>query len=141
MLTRRFALIIGIIYLIIGILGFVPPLLSDPAPGAPDLTVDALYGYLLGIFPVNVLHNIVHLALGIWGIAASRSFDASRFFSRGLAVIFILLAILGLIIPTVFGLIPIFGNDIWLHALTGLIAAYFGWAAPEPAEREVIARR
>ena len=29
-----------------------------------------------------------------------------------------------------FGLIPIYGHDVWPHALTALIAAYFGWAAP-----------
>jgi hypothetical protein len=30
-----------------------------------------------------------------------------------------------------FGYIPIFGNDVWLHGLTALIAAYFGYMAPE----------
>jgi hypothetical protein len=29
-----------------------------------------------------------------------------------------------------FGLIPIYGHDVWPHALTALIAASFGWAAP-----------
>ena len=31
---------------------------------------------------------------------------------------------------TTFGLIPIFGHDIWLHAVSALAAAYFGWMAP-----------
>lgn len=48
------------------------------------------------------------------------------------------------VLNTVFGLIPIFGHDVWLHALTALIAAYFGFKAPSLAdlrahEREVIA--
>ena len=34
---------------------------------------------------------------------------------------------------TTFGLIPIFGNDVWLHALTALIAAYFGWGTRDRA--------
>jgi hypothetical protein len=37
---------------------------------------------------------------------------------------------------TVFGLVPLFGHDIWLHGLSALFAAYFGWvAAPDvPAD-------
>jgi hypothetical protein len=30
-------------------------------------------------------------------------------------------------IQSTLGLIPIFGNDVWLHALTAAIAAYFGF--------------
>ena len=29
-----------------------------------------------------------------------------------------------------FGLIPIEGNDVWLHALIGVVAAIFGWVVP-----------
>jgi hypothetical protein len=44
-----------------------------------------------------------------------------------------LLAILGLIpgTNTLFGLVPIYGHDVWLHALSALIAAYFGFVARE----------
>jgi len=28
---------------------------------------------------------------------------------------------------TLFGLVPLYGNDIWLHGLLAAIAAYFGW--------------
>jgi len=54
-----------------------------------------------------------------------------RFFGRGLAIFYGLLAILGLIpaTNTMFGLVPIYGNDVWLHAGTALIAAYFGFVA------------
>lgn len=89
------------------------------------------YGYLMGLFPVNVLHNIVHLVIGIWGILAYRSFGASRLFSRALAIIYLLLAVMGLIptlnMNTTFGLVPIFGLDVGLHLVTALIAAFFGW--------------
>ncbi|MDQ4076494.1 MAG: DUF4383 domain-containing protein [Chloroflexota bacterium] len=136
MATRYFALIAGIVYLVIGLMGFVPGLLQVPA-GAPPLTVDALYGYLLGLFPVNVLHSIVHLAIGVLGLLAYRDFDWARTYARGLAIFYGLLAIMGLIpgLRTTFGLIPLFGHDVWLHALTALVAAYFGWATP--AERPI----
>lgn len=35
------------------------------------------------------------------------------------------------VLNTTFGLIPIFGNDVWLHAVTAIAAAYFGWMARE----------
>ena len=40
-----------------------------------------------------------------------------------------MLSIAGLLpgLDTLFGLTPLFGNDVWLHALLALIAAYFGW--------------
>jgi hypothetical protein len=30
-------------------------------------------------------------------------------------------------LSTMFGLVPLFGNDIWLHAVLAGVAAYFGW--------------
>src|SRR5439155_20434903 len=86
---------------------------------------------LLGMFPVNVLHSLVHVLFGVWGIAAYFRFDASRFYARFVAVAYGLLAIMGLIpgLNTVFGLIPIHGNDVWLHAFIAIAAAYFGWAS------------
>jgi hypothetical protein len=139
MSTRYFALILGIIYLLVGILGFLPFALSTPPASAPSVSVTTLYGYLLGIFPVNVLHSIVHLIIGIWGILAYRSFNASRSFAGVVAALFAVLTIMGLIpgLNTTFGLIPLFSNDIWLHAITALAAAYFAFAAP--SERPTMA--
>lgn len=128
--TRYFALIGGIVYALVGLLGFIPG--THPLPmDAPQLAVDAGYGFLLGLFPINILHNIVHLAIGVWGILSYRSYAGSRAFARGLAILYALLAIMGLIpgLNTTLGLIPIFGHDVWLHALTAIAAAYFGFAA------------
>jgi len=129
MRARYFALIAGIVYLLVGIVGFIPGLTTAPMSGSPALSVDASYGYVFGLFPVNILHNLVHLLIGLWGVLAYGSFGAARGFSRSLAIIYGILTIMGLIpgLDTVFGLVPLFGNDIWLHALTAIIAAYFGW--------------
>lgn len=133
MQTRYFALIFGIVYTLIGIAGFVPQLVQEPPAGAPDLAVDGGYGYLFGLFPVNILHNIVHVLVGLLGIAAYANFPAARSYARGLLIVFGLLTIMGLIpgLMTTFGLIPLFGNDVWLHALTALAGGYFGFIAPE----------
>lgn len=141
MATRYFALIFGIIYALVGILGFIPAAIEAPPAHAPQhIAVDSLYGYLLGLFPVNIVHSLIHLAVGIWGIYAYRSFVNSRTYARALAIIFGVLAVMGLIplLSTTFGLAPLFGHDVWLHAITALVAAYFGWVAAE--ERIVTVR-
>lgn len=129
--VRYFALIIGVVYLLVGLLGFIPAL-RPPSAGAPTLVVMSGYGFLLGLFAVNILHNIVHLLIGVVGIASYARADAAIAYSRGLAIVYALLAVFGFfpVLKTTFGLIPLFGNDIWLHAATALVAAYFGWVAP-----------
>jgi hypothetical protein len=128
MSARTFALILGAVYLLVGILGFIPALVSSPVTAAPDGAAGD-YGLLFGLFPINALHNLVHLAIGAWGLYAGRTLPAARTFSRALAWIFGALAVMGLIpgLRTVFGLVPLFGHDIWLHALTALAGAWFGY--------------
>ena len=55
---------------------------------------------------------------------------------RAVAVIYALLAVMGLIpgLNTTFGLVPIYGHDVWLHALLAIVAAYFGFAAAPDVE-------
>jgi hypothetical protein len=134
-MVRTFALIFGIIYVLVGILGFIPGLSTHP-PDAPHLSVESGHGYLLGLFPINILHNIVHLLIGLAGVLASRSLSGARLYAKILAIAYGLLAILGLIpaTQTTFGLIPIHGNDVWLHALSALVAAYFGFVAKDSGE-------
>ena len=138
MSTRYFALVVGLVYTILAVIAFLPGVVQSPPLTAPELVVETGYGYLLGIFPVNVIHTIVHLLLGLWGLAAFRSFAGSRSYARTLTAIFGLLAIMGIfpVLRTTFGLIPLWGNDVWLHGGTAAVAAYFGWAATRPAEEE-----
>ena len=130
MTLQNFAIGIGIIYVIAGLLGFLPAAVTAPPSGAPDMAVTSGYGYLFGLFPVNALHNVVHLVIGIWGIWAYSSYLSARNFCRGLAAFYGLLTVMGFfpMLNTTFGMIPIFGHDIWLHALTALVAAYYGWS-------------
>jgi hypothetical protein len=130
---QYFALITGILFLAVGLMGFIPGFVREPmmASEAVGLGVGNGYGNLMGLFPINILHNVVHIVVGLSGIFASMALDGSRVYSRALAVFYGLLAIMGLIpvANTTFGLIPIFGNDVWLHALTAAIAFYFGFIA------------
>ncbi len=129
MSTRTFALFFGIAFLAIGVSGFIPGITTDPHPGHPPLLVDAGYGQVFGLFPVNILHNIVHVLFGAWGLFAYKSLSASKGYAKGVAIIYAVLTVAGFIpgLSTMFGLVPLFQNDIWLHALLALVAAYFAW--------------
>ncbi len=124
--VQRVAQIFGIVFLLIAILGFVVTGTSMEADvhEAP---------HLLGLFPVNVLHNVVHLLFGVWGLMAARSFGGAKSYATIGGAIYLVLAVLGFIAPTTFGLIPIGGNDIWLHALLGIALAAVGFTARDTA--------
>lgn len=141
--TTTFALIIGIAYLGAGVLGLIPAALLAPPADAPPATFTVLYGYLLGIFPVNVLHTAVHLAIGFWGLMAWRRLPDSKVFLRSIAILYGALAVMGLIpgLNNVFGFIPLHSHDVWLHAGTAALAAYFGWRSEVHMERRQNADR
>ncbi len=129
-IAQRFAQVFGIIYLLIGILGFIPiePFLVGVIPNV----IGPFNALLLGLFPVNWLHNLAHIGIGVAGLAVYRNPVTARSYALALGVIYALLAVLGLILPTLFGLLPLGGAaDIILHLLTALLAfgAYF--ASPE----------
>jgi len=127
--TRRFALIWGILFLVIVAAGVIPGLLQPPEATDPGLAMDQMYGRELGLFPVNLLHDAVHLLFGIWGILAYRSFDAAKTYARVTAVIYAVFAVMGLIpnLNTTFGMVPLFSHDVWLHVILAAGAAYFGF--------------
>jgi hypothetical protein len=114
--VQRVAQIFEVIFLIIGIAGFFFSASMEEA-------------LLLGMFPVNIVHNIAHLLFGLWGLAAARSFAGAKSYGQIAGIIYIVLAVLGFVDPQTFGLMPNYGNDIWLHALIGIVLAYFGFTA------------
>lgn len=126
-LVQKVALVFGIVFLAATIAGFLVTGMSNMDPD-PETAPRAL-----AMFPVNVLHNIVHLIFGIWGLAASRSFAASRLFCRVAGVIYLVLVPVGFLFPTGFGLVPLGGTDAWLHLILGLPLAYFGFTARDVA--------
>ncbi|HEX8274053.1 MAG TPA: DUF4383 domain-containing protein [Longimicrobiaceae bacterium] len=120
--VQRVAQVFGIGFLLAAVAGFVA------AGGSMDPHT-ATAPRALGLFPVNLLHNLIHLAFGVWGLAASRSWGAARTYCRAAGVTYLVLMVMGFIAPDTFGLVPIGGNDIWLHAVLGIPLAYFGFTA------------
>ena len=138
MTTRTFALVFGIVFLLAGARGFIPGLLHPVPADAPPLTVATGYGLVGGLLPVNLLHNLVHLLFGILGVVAFAGLFAPRVYAQIVAVAYGLLVVLGLFpaTNTLFGLVPIYGNDVWLHLVLGVVAAYFGFVSPAAKRAE-----
>ena len=132
MKTTTFALVLGFAYLLAGLMGLIPLFLLPPPVDAPPTSFTLLYGYLLGLFPVNLLHSVFHIAIGAWGISAGTGRASAIGFSRGVAMLYSVLTLMGMfpLMNTVFGMLPIHGHDVWLHGFTAAAAVYFGWREP-----------
>lgn len=128
MSKRRFAAILGLLFLLVGLAGFVDPLIWPPQGGA--LATESPHGLLLGVFPVNPAHNGAHLLFGLWGLAAARGRAGALIYARAVAIVYALLTVMGMVpgLDDLFGTMPLYGNDIWLHFGIAATAAYFGWA-------------
>ena len=131
-LAQKVSMLFGIVFIVVGILGFFYTGMSmdSDMASAPRL---------LGVFPVNAAHNVVHILFGIWGVLAARNVINARRYCQLSGALYLVLAALGFLLPTTLGFIPIGGNDIALHAVLGLALTLVGFMATddEPAPTRV----
>ncbi len=123
-MVKRFAMISGVVFIILGVLGVT-------VTGGMQMGDAANAPKLFGLFPVNLLHNLVHVLIGVWGVLAARSFAAAQAYCKLGGMVYLALAILGMVDPTMFGLIPMGGNDIFLHTVFGVLLVWVGFIAKE----------
>ena len=111
-LTRMVTLAFGAVYVLVGVLGF----LGDPIVAeAAHENMESASGDLLGLFPINALHNLVHLAIGAFLLWGATEHDRAVLAARVVGGVYLVVGLLGFVAPDTFGLMPIGGNDIWLH--------------------------
>jgi len=134
------ALVIGIVFLLVGIAGFTPGLTSDY--GEMSFAGHGSHAMLLGLFQVSVLHNIVHLAYGVAGIALSGTVGRARLFLIGGGVIYLLLWLYGLVIDlgTAANFVPLNTADNWLHFGLGVAMIVLGLVATG-GRRKAVSRK
>jgi hypothetical protein len=122
---QMFALVFGVVYALVGILGFV----NDP---------------ILGIFEVNALHNIVHLAVGAVWIFASGNPATAKSVNLAIGAVYLLLAFLGFVAGDFMEDLLDIGSDDQaladnlLHLVTGALGVYFGTAGAGPVTRPTV---
>ena len=120
---------LGISLVALGVLGFVPGLQHPVNAIAAIHGTEVQLGYLFGLFPINPPLNFVYLIAGILGLVGAIGLGGSRVYGRSAFFFFAILALFGVMpgFNTTFGLMPIFGNDVWLHSAIAVIGFYLGF--------------
>ncbi|MER7459166.1 DUF4383 domain-containing protein [Micromonospora sp. NPDC126480] len=117
--VRRAAFAVAVLFLIVGLLGFVPGVTSDFA----DLRSAGHQSgaRLFGAFTVSVLHNLLHLLFGVVGLVAARRATAARAYLIGGGAIYLVLWLFGLAVAhdSAANFLPTNGGDDWLHLAFG----------------------
>ena len=123
---QKAAFAVGAAFLLVGVLGFIPGITTGY-----DTMMFAGHesgAHLLGIFEVSILHNIVHLAFGVAGLAMARTFGGARGFLIGGGIIYLVLWVYGLVIghDTPANFVPVNTADDWLHFALGAVMVLLG---------------
>lgn len=121
-MVKTAAIIFGIVFLAVGILGFVP--------GATNNDM------LLGILMVNAAHSMVHIASGVvFLICGMAGAGASRTFFKIFGLVYALVAVLGFVKGDgmLLGLISNNMPDVWLHVVLAVAMLWLGFGARDTA--------
>lgn len=117
---RTLALITGVAFLLVGVLGFIPGITSNY--DELEFAGNTSNAQLLGLFNVSILHNIVHLLFGVAGLAlAGTAIRAFNYLLWG-GVIYLVLTVYGIVIDqsSDANFVPINTADNWLHFALGV---------------------
>jgi hypothetical protein len=116
---QKAAVVVGAIFLLVGILGFIPGITTDY--DTMEFAGHESEAKLLGVFQVSILHNVVHLLFGVVGLVMARTWSSARTFLIGGGVIYLVLWLYGLLIDKEdeVNFIPVNSADDWLHLVLG----------------------
>ena len=123
-MVKTAAVLFGVVFLLVGILGFVPAVTKDEM--------------LLGIFHVNAAHNVVHLLSGAVALfAGMTSLGAARIYFRIFGLVYGLVAVMGFFVGDgmLLGLISNNTADTWLHVVIAAVSLLLGFM---PASAETV---
>jgi hypothetical protein len=117
--VQHAAATIGAVLGLLGLLGFLPGLTVH----IEDLTVagERTTTLLFGLFAVSVVHNVIHLGLGVAGLAMATSPRLARWYLLAGGGVHLLIALAGL--TPAAELFPLNTADIWLHLVLGAMMA------------------
>jgi len=110
---RSVTLLLGIVFLVLGIGAYVPLLAKD--------------GMVFGFFAVDTMHNIIHLVVGAIGVYACTREDYAKLFYRVFGVIFAVIAILGFWKGADLYMIHPNSADNFFHLIVGIVGLYYGY--------------
>ncbi len=119
-LVQTTALAVGIVFLLVGIAGFIPGVTTHY--NQMTFAEHNSMAMLLGVFMVSVLHNIVHLLFGVVGLVAARQSSSAYWYLIIGGVVYLVLWLYGLLIdqPSNANFVPVNTADNWLHLVLGV---------------------
>ncbi|MDP4332244.1 DUF4383 domain-containing protein [Curtobacterium sp. A7_M15] len=134
--TQKGAFVFGVVFLIVGIAGFIPGLTMDM--GSMSVAGHGSMALLLGTFQVSVLHNIVHLLFGVVGLLAARSARGARLYLVVGGIVYAILFVYGLFTagmadPANF--VPLNSADNVLHLILAVAMIVLGLLLPRVGTR------
>lgn len=117
--VQRGAGVVGATFLLVGIAGFIPGITQNL--GDIDFVGNESQAELLGLFRVNVLHNLVHLAFGLVGLWAARRADTAKGYLIGGGLTYLALFLYGVLIDldSSANFVSLNEADNWLHLALG----------------------
>jgi len=128
--VQSLAALVGLVFLLVGILGFIPGVTthySDLAFAGHDSSAK-----LLGVFQTSVLHNIVHIAFGV-GILMAKTPEGARTYLIGGGVAYLAVWLIGVIGGLEW--LPVNAADNWLHIVLGVGMIALGFVTGRSVER------
>ncbi len=125
-ITRTNALVIGLLFLLFGLLGFVPGAVSDF--GELQFVGNDGDVVLLGLFEVSILHNLVHVVIGACGLVMSRRSLSAAAFLTGTGIFLVAMGVYGFWVTSPFDVnfIPLSAVDNTLHLVLGIVVLALG---------------
>lgn len=118
--VQQAAGLVGLVFLLVGVLGFIPGVTTDY--DAMKFASHESGAELLGIFQISVLHNLVHLAFGVAGLAMARSAATARTYLLAGGAVYLVLWLYGLLVGhhSSANFVPLNTADDWLHFALGI---------------------
>lgn len=132
------AAIIGAVFLLVGLAGFVPGLTTgiDGMTGSGHES----HALLFGVFQVSILHNIVHLLFGVVGLAVATSNVGNTYWYLVIGgVVYLVLWLYGMVVDpdSRANFVPLNDADNWLHLILGLLMVGLGVLLRGKSRRDV----
>ena len=121
--AKTAALVLGFVFIIVGVLGYAPNPIVGPG----------------GIFVTNQVHNVIHIASGIVLLLGAYSSLGSSLALKIIGVAYALVAVLGFLMPgdMMLGMVAMNAADRWLHVALAIVILYAGFGLP--AESKIAA--
>lgn len=107
--------LLGVVFVVVGLLGFV----NDP---------------VLGVFEVDMLHNVIHILSGVLALAAvGMGVDIMRLYAKVFGVVYGLVGVVGFVMPgdMILGLFEANLADDLLHVALAAVFLYVGFIMKE----------